>query len=85
MLLGSPTRHPTFPHLHSHANGLTMATHIIRQEGILGLYRGFFVSLATYTPHTAIWWSCYSGYKNIYGRWANDWVKARGGGGTQTE
>ena len=26
-----------------------------------GFYRGYFVSLMTFAPSSAIWWSCYSG------------------------
>lgn len=55
-----------------------MAAHIIRHEGVLGLYRGFFVSLATYTPSSAIWWSSYGGFKNVYGRWAEEWLSRDG-------
>jgi solute carrier family 25 protein 44 len=36
-------------------NGLRMVQLILRQEGVLGLYRGFGASLATYVPSSALW------------------------------
>jgi solute carrier family 25 protein 44 len=36
-------------------NGLQMVRLIVRQEGVLGLYRGFGASLATYVPSSALW------------------------------
>lgn len=40
-------------------NGFTMARLIIQQEGIGGLYRGFWPSLATFVPNSALWWGAY--------------------------
>ena len=37
----------------------TLTRDIIRNEGFLGLYRGYAVSLMTYAPGSAIWWSSY--------------------------
>lgn len=33
---------------------------ILRSEGIIGLYRGYLVSLLTYAPSSAVWWWAYS-------------------------
>ena len=38
---------------------LTITRDIVRNEGIGGLYRGYPVSLMTYAPGSAIWWSSY--------------------------
>ncbi|KAJ3044736.1 hypothetical protein HDV00_001140 [Rhizophlyctis rosea] len=37
-----------------------MALHIIKSEGIGGLYRGFFMSILTYAPSSAVWWGTLS-------------------------
>ncbi|KAI6660529.1 Solute carrier family 25 member 44 [Oopsacas minuta] len=34
---------------------------IFKEHGLIGFYRGYFVSLMTFTPSSAIWWACYSG------------------------
>lgn len=44
--------------------GLTMATHIVRTEGVIGLYRGLGMSLLTYTPSSAVWWGMYAAYQD---------------------
>lgn len=38
---------------------VTLTRDIVRSEGFLGLYRGYAVSLMTYAPGSAIWWSSY--------------------------
>ena len=35
---------------------------ILNQEGPRGLYKGYTVSLMTYAPSSALWWSFYSGF-----------------------
>ena len=37
---------------------------IIRTEGVLGLYRGFSISLMTFVPSSAIWWGSYGAFSN---------------------
>ena len=37
---------------------------IIRREGVLGLYRGFSISLMTFVPSSAIWWGSYGAFSN---------------------
>jgi solute carrier family 25, member 44 len=44
-------------------NGLSMAQFILKQEGVRGLYRGLGMSLITYTPSSAAWWSAYAWYQ----------------------
>ena len=43
--------------------GVAMARSIIAAEGVRGLYRGFFASVATFVPSSAVWWSAYGGYQ----------------------
>jgi hypothetical protein len=42
-----------------HMNGFHMARLIVQQEGLGGLYRGFWPSLATFVPNSALWWGAY--------------------------
>lgn len=49
---------------------------ILKEEGVMGLYRGFGASIITYVPSSAIWWGCY-GEATLAG--------ARGGHGIVTE
>ncbi|XP_068656371.1 uncharacterized protein [Aristolochia californica] len=39
--------------------GLDVARKILKAEGIRGLYRGFGLSVVTYSPSSAIWWASY--------------------------
>lgn len=47
----------------SRPNGWTLAQRIVQQEGVLGLYRGFGASVATFVPSNAIWWASYGGWQ----------------------
>lgn len=35
---------------------------ILHREGLRGLYRGYFISLLTYAPNSALWWAFYAGF-----------------------
>ncbi|KAG8468652.1 hypothetical protein KFE25_013735 [Diacronema lutheri] len=37
----------------------TIARHIVRTEGVRGLYRGFAITVLTYLPSSALWWGTY--------------------------
>ena len=39
---------------------------IVEKEGVRGLYRGLPISLVTYAPSSAIWWSSYSTYRELF-------------------
>lgn len=45
---------------------------IIKKNGPRGLYKGYFASLITYAPSSAIWWSSY----NTYTHWVGNVVPA---------
>jgi solute carrier family 25, member 44 len=47
-------------------NGLAMARHIVRSEGVAGLYRGFWASVATFVPNSAVWWGAYGFYRKSF-------------------
>jgi len=38
---------------------------IFQQEGLIGFYRGYWISLMTYAPNSALWWFFYSAFFNI--------------------
>ena len=38
---------------------------IIREEGIVGLYKGYWVALATYGPYVGIYFSAYEQFKTF--------------------
>lgn len=48
--------------------GTSMAAHIVRTEGVAGLYRGLGMSLLTYTPSSAVWWGVYAAYQDAVWR-----------------
>ena len=62
-----------------------------RAEGLLGLYRGFGLSVVTFVPSSALWWGAYGGYQKLIwqqldGLWAEPAViteltASRSGGG----
>ncbi|XP_054785021.1 uncharacterized protein LOC129291584 isoform X2 [Prosopis cineraria] len=42
-----------------YSGGLDVARKVLRSEGIRGLYRGFGLSVLTYSPSSAVWWASY--------------------------
>ncbi|GAU14008.1 hypothetical protein TSUD_168340 [Trifolium subterraneum] len=42
-----------------YSGGLDVARKIIKADGIRGLYRGFGLSVVTYSPSSAVWWASY--------------------------
>jgi solute carrier family 25 protein 44 len=42
-----------------YSGGLDVARKIIKSDGIRGLYRGFGLSVVTYSPSSAVWWASY--------------------------
>lgn len=55
-------------------SGLQMARHIVRCEGVLGLYRGFGASIVTFVPSSALWWGGYGFYQRSI--WKEVWTRA---------
>jgi len=39
---------------------------IYRRDGFMGFYRGYFASLCTYVPNSAMWWGFYHIYQSRY-------------------
>ena len=51
---------------------------MIQREGLRGLYRGFGLSVATFVPSSAVWWSAYGGYQKALWQLLDD-VRERNG------
>eukprot|EP01102_Stenamoeba_stenopodia_P010098 TRINITY_DN3003_c0_g1_i1.p1 TRINITY_DN3003_c0_g1~~TRINITY_DN3003_c0_g1_i1.p1 ORF type:complete len:321 (+),score=52.53 TRINITY_DN3003_c0_g1_i1:30-992(+) len=47
-----------------YTGGLNALQTIVQQNGVRGLYRGYYASLATFVPGSAIWWGTYGLIKN---------------------
>ncbi|KAK6155290.1 hypothetical protein DH2020_009538 [Rehmannia glutinosa] len=52
----------------SYSGGLDVARTIIKFEGIRGLYRGFGLSVMTYSPSSAVWWASYGASQRVIWR-----------------
>ncbi|KAJ4707259.1 Solute carrier family 25 member 44 [Melia azedarach] len=55
-----------------YSGGLDVARKIIKSEGIRGLYRGFGLSVMTYSPSNAVWWATYGSSQRIIWRFLGD-------------
>ncbi|KAI0501120.1 hypothetical protein KFK09_016063 [Dendrobium nobile] len=54
-----------------HANyngGIDVAQKIIKADGFRGLYRGFGLSVMTYSPSSAVWWASYGSSQRVIWR-----------------
>lgn len=45
--------------------GLDVARKVIKADGLRGLYRGFGLSVMTYSPSSAVWWASYGSSQRI--------------------
>lgn len=48
--------------------GLDVARKVFKSDGIRGLYRGFGLSVMTYSPSSAVWWASYGSSQRIIWR-----------------
>ncbi|KAL3525834.1 hypothetical protein ACH5RR_014206 [Cinchona calisaya] len=54
-----------------HANykgGLDVVRQVLKVDGIRGLYRGFGLSVMTYSPSSAVWWASYGSSQRVIWR-----------------
>ncbi|KAF5735606.1 Mitochondrial substrate carrier family protein [Tripterygium wilfordii] len=51
-----------------YSGGLDVARKIIKADGIRGLYRGFGLSVMTYSPSSAVWWASYGSSQTLVWR-----------------
>ncbi|XP_067942111.1 solute carrier family 25 member 44-like [Watersipora subatra] len=47
---------------------------IYTKYGLRGFYKGYFISLSVYTPHSALWWLLYDKYSGLVAKMSPDWV-----------
>ncbi|KAJ8443011.1 hypothetical protein Cgig2_028234 [Carnegiea gigantea] len=48
--------------------GLDVVRKVVKSEGIRGLYRGFGLSVMTYSPSSAVWWASYGSSQRLFWR-----------------
>lgn len=51
-----------------YSGGLDVARKVIQSDGIRGLYRGFGLSVLTYSPSSAVWWASYGSSQRVIWR-----------------
>ncbi|KAL5725803.1 hypothetical protein ACHQM5_008905 [Ranunculus cassubicifolius] len=51
-----------------YSGGMDVARKIIKANGVRGLYRGFGLSVMTYSPSSAVWWATYGSSQRIIWR-----------------
>lgn len=60
----------------SYNGGLDVARKVLKADGIKGLYRGFGLSVMTYSPSSAVWWASYGSSQRIIWKWVLGSVNA---------
>ena len=60
-------------HTFAYKGGLHGFKSIIAQEGVVGLYRGYFASLLTSAPNNAVWWGTYQPVKREFIKLYKQW------------
>ncbi|KAL9272499.1 Solute carrier family 25 member 44-like protein [Drosera capensis] len=50
----------------SYNGGLDVVRKIVNADGIRGLYRGFGLSIMTYSPSSAVWWASYGSSQRLF-------------------
>ncbi|KAJ1376123.1 Mitochondrial carrier protein, partial [Sesbania bispinosa] len=55
-----------------YSGGLDVARKVLRSEGVRGLYRGFGLSVMTYSPSSAVWWASYGSSQRFMWRFLGD-------------
>ncbi|KAL4581959.1 hypothetical protein LXL04_006493 [Taraxacum kok-saghyz] len=45
--------------------GIDVARKVLKQDGFRGLYRGFGLSVMTYSPSSAVWWASYGSSQRV--------------------
>lgn len=53
----------------SYTGGLDVVRKVIKSDGIRGLYRGFGLSVITYSPSSAVWWATYGASQRFIWRY----------------
>lgn len=45
--------------------GLDVVRKVLKADGVRGLYRGFGLSVMTYSPSSAVWWASYGSSQRL--------------------
>lgn len=56
------------PGSRKYAGGMDALRKILAADGIRGLYRGFGMSVLTYSPNSAVWWAAYGSSQRLIWR-----------------
>ena len=56
------------PKMKKYNGAMDVVGKILKTQGIRGLYRGFGMSMITYSPQSVVWWGDYSSTQNIIWR-----------------
>nr|AAR13302.1 mitochondrial carrier protein [Phaseolus vulgaris] len=59
-----------------YSGGLDVARKVLRSDGIRGLYRGFGLSVITYSPASAVWWASYGSSQRYIWRLTVNYIKS---------
>jgi solute carrier family 25 protein 44 len=51
---------------------IALIKEINSENGLRGFYRGYFATIITYAPSSAIWWASYSAARRALAPWASD-------------
>ncbi|KAG8366971.1 hypothetical protein BUALT_Bualt16G0023700 [Buddleja alternifolia] len=60
----------------SYNGGMDVVRKVIKSDGIRGLYRGFGLSVMTYSPSSAVWWASYGASQRLIWRLVDDGTAA---------
>ena len=53
------------PEATKYSGGIDAVRKILKVDGVRGLYRGFGMSVMTYSPSSAIWWGSYGASQRL--------------------
>lgn len=53
----------------TYTGGVDVVRKVVKSEGIRGLYRGFGLSVLTYSPASAVWWATYGASQRVIWRY----------------
>ncbi|KAK9271770.1 hypothetical protein L1049_002133 [Liquidambar formosana] len=63
--------------------GLDVARKVLKSDGIRGFYRGFGLSVMTYSPSSAVWWASYGSSQRIIWRFLGHGTEPEGAAPSQ--
>ncbi|KAK9700250.1 hypothetical protein RND81_08G226800 [Saponaria officinalis] len=50
----------------TYSGGIDVVRKVVKADGIRGLYRGFGLSVMTYSPSSAVWWASYGSSQRLF-------------------